>query len=62
MRFQDDPITPPRYSELMLIIAVTDKEKAQPKNDLLSVKKDDLNICPSAAQEADFLQMMDGWL
>jgi hypothetical protein len=46
----------------MLIIAVTDKEKAQPQNDLLSVKKDDLNLCPSAAQEADFLQMMDGWL
>ena len=31
-------------------------------NDLLSLDKNDLNLCPEQAASADFLRAMDGWI
>jgi hypothetical protein len=46
----------------MIIIALTAQEETQPTQERLSVEKDDMNACPQAAGESDFLDVMDGWL
>jgi hypothetical protein len=46
----------------MIIIAVNTQKNTQANQERLSVQTNDLNACPDAANESDFLNMMDGWL
>ena len=45
----------------MIYVLSTQTSSASPSNELLSVDKNDLGLCPEKAQSADFLQTMDGW-
>ena len=46
----------------MIIMSVNNQDKVQTREDLLAVKRDDLDLCPEKASEADFLQSMLDWL
>lgn len=46
----------------MIIVLSTLDFAASSSNETLSVDQAALDVCPQAAEESDFLRVMEGWL